>query len=151
MEVREYAPGDVVMTFGGATVEGWESIRVRRMQPSFRMIQGIRDGNARVRVGNTAAEIEITLAQTSPTNYIFSKIVELDEKYGTGRIEVTIRDVLTGEGFQSTKAYLEAPAEIFLEGDVSNRTWKMTCLSSTFIRSTGGALGALVDKVTSLF
>lgn len=150
-DVREYSPSEVVMTFGGYRVEGWERISIRRLQPSFRLVEGIRGKNTRVRINNTAAEIEIALTQTSPTNNIFSQIVEVDEQYGTGRIELTIKDVLTGESFQSTEAYLERPADKTFDADVTERVWKIVCLSSKSSMGTGGALGSLVDRISSFF
>lgn len=150
-EVREYSPSDVIMTFGGARVEGWEKISVRRLLPSFQIIPGIRGRNGRKRINNTSAEIDIVLSQTSPTNNIFAQIVEVDEMYGTARIEVTLKDVLSGEKFQSTEAFLEKPADQMFGPDVSERTWKMICLSSKSTMGSGGALGSLVDKAVSLF
>lgn len=150
-DVREYSPSEVVMTFGGYRVEGWERISIRHLQPSFRLVEGIRGKNTRVRINNTAAEIEIALTQTSPTNNIFSQIVEVDEQYGTGRIELTIKDVLTGESFQSTEAYLERPADKTFDADVTERVWKIVCLSSKSSMGTGGALGSLVDRISSFF
>jgi hypothetical protein len=151
MDVREYSPSDVVMTFGGAIVEGWERIIVRRNHPSYKIAEGIRNKNTRVRVGNTAASVEIVLAQTSPTNNIFSQIVELDEVYGTARIEVMIKDTLTGEMFSSTEAFLEKPADLEFDGDITERIWRMSCLSSQSKAGSGGALGSLIDRVQSLF
>ncbi|MCK9530500.1 MAG: hypothetical protein M0R77_08065 [Gammaproteobacteria bacterium] len=150
-DVREYSPSEVVMTFGGAIVEGWERLSIRRMHPSFRIVEGIRGKNTRVRIGNSAAEIDITLSQTSPTNLIFSQIVTLDEAYGTGRIEITLKDVLTGEVFQSTEAFLERPADKEFEAESSERVWKMYCLSSDMTMGSGGNWGSLVDRITSLF
>lgn len=150
-EVREYSPSEVVMTFGGYRVEGWERISIRHLQPSFSLVEGIRGKNTRVRINNSVAEIEIALTQTSPTNNIFSQIVEIDEQYGTGRIELTIKDVLTGESFQSTEAYLERPADKTFDADVTERVWKMVCLSSKSNMGTGGALGSLVDRISSFF
>lgn len=150
-DVREYSPSDVIMTFGGARVEGWERISVKRLLPSFQMVSGIRGVNGRKRLNNTSAEIDIVLSQTSPTNTIFSQIVEVDEMYGTARIEVTLKDVLSGEKFQSTEAFLERPADQSFSSDVSERTWKMICLSSKSTMGSGGALGSLVDRAVSLF
>ena len=150
-DVREYSPSEVVMTFGGYRVEGWERIVIKRIHPSFRFVAGIRGQNTRVSLGNSAAEVEVILTQTSPTNSVFAQIVALDEQYGTGRIELTIKDVLSGEKFQSTQAYLESPAEQSFSSDISERSWKLVCLSSNSDMGTGGALGSLVDRVTSFF
>lgn len=151
MDVREYSPTDVIMTFGGASVTGWEKIVVRRNNPTFKVVEGIRGQNTRVRNLNSSATVEIVLAQTSPTNYIFSQIVELDERYGTARIEMTIKDTLTGETFSTQDAFLEKPSDMSWEEDLSERTWIMHCMRSTFIAGRGGALGSLVDRVAGFF
>lgn len=149
MNVKEYSPSDVVITFGGAVVEGWERVVVKRNNPTFKMIEGIRGQNTRTRNLNSAAVVEIVLAQTSPTNYIFSQIVALDERTGSGRIEITIKDVLTGETFSSQEAFLEKPSDMSWEDDLTERTWTMHCLKSRFEAGSGGALGSLVDRVMS--
>ena len=150
-DVREYSPSDVVLTFGGTRVEGWNKITVRQQHPTFVIVHGIRGKNTRKRINNTAAEIELSLDQTSPTNTILSEIVKLDAQYGTGRIELTLKDTLTGESFSSTDAFIEGYADKGFDSDLSDRVWKIHCLTSYSTMGTGGALGSLVDKVSSFF
>lgn len=151
MEVREYSPTDVIMTFGGSVVEGWDKITTQRINESFKIVEGIRGKNTRIRINNTAATVEITLSQTSPTNYIFSEIVRMDEEYGTGRIEVMIKDIMTGEVFSSTEAFLERPSAYTFEEDISDRVWTMHCLSSNFSIGSSSPLGSLVENFRSIF
>ena len=139
------------MTFGGYRVEGWNKIVVRQQHPTFSVVHGIRGKNTRKRINNTSAEIEISLDQTSPTNTIFSEIVKLDAQYGTGRIELTLKDTLTGESFASTDAFIEGYADKEFDSDLSDRVWRIQCLTSHSTMGSGGALGSLVDKISSFF
>lgn len=150
-DVKTYSPSDVIITFGGASVSGWEKITITRTIPSFKMVEGIRGKNTRIKLNNSAATVDIELTQTSDMNSVFSQIVAQDERTGTGRIEITIRDVMGGEIFSSMQGYLEAPATKTYEGEISSRTWKLVCLSSSSEQGSGWSLGSLVDKVTSLF
>lgn len=134
-EVVTYSPSDVTITFGGYTLQGWDSISIRRQLPSFRQVNGIRGKNSRIRVRNTAAEILIELPQTSEANYVFQKIVELDEQIGTGRIAITVKDALGSEVFSSSDAFIEGPADRQYNDSISGRTWKINCLTSTYSAS----------------
>ena len=152
MEVATYSPSDVVVTFGGYILEDWESITVERSLPSHKIITGIRGKNSRNAVKNTSATVTVELAQTSLANYIFQKIVELDEATGNGRISITIKDTLGGEVFYSDDTFIEAPASRTYSADISTRTWKMNCLSSTYNTSEESvSLSSIFDLARNLF
>ena len=152
MEVATYSPSDVVVTFGGYILEDWESITVERSLPSHKIITGIRGKNSRNAVKNTSATVTVELAQTSLANYIFQKIVELDEATGNGRISITIKDTLGGEVFYSDDTFIEAPASRTYSADISTRTWKMNCLSSAYNTSEESvSLSSIFDLARNLF
>lgn len=149
-DVKVYSPSDVILTFGGAVVEGWESITVSRDSKAFKTVQGIRNKNAKVRNRNTAATIDINLSQISVTNTIFSQIVAIDEVTGGARIEVTLKDVMGGEIFSSNEAYFDGHADRSYEDEISTRRWRLNCLSSSFELSGGYSLGSLIDTISSI-
>lgn len=131
MEVLTYSPKDVIVTFGGYVLEDWDSVSIRRNTSSFKLVNGIRGKNSRVRVNDTSALIEIELAQTSRANYIFQKIVEIDEREGTGRISMTIKDISGTELFSTNDAFIEGIADREYSADISSRRWRLTCMSSS--------------------
>lgn len=148
MEVKTYSPADVHMTFGGVVVEGWESIRIVYSQPYFKIVKGIRNKNTRVRDRNSSATIEIVLSQSSDTNYILDAIAEQDRFYGTGRLEIMIKDRNGTEVFYTSEGFVEAPADRGYEADLVTRTWKIQCLSSGKFGNTSGTyIGELLSGI----
>lgn len=144
-EVVTYSPSEVALTFGGYSLEGWDSISVSRAMPSFRQVNGIRGKNSRVRLNNTAANIEVQLPQTSEANYIFQQLVVLDEQYGTGRLNLTLKDQQGVEVFFSSEAFVEGMSDREYSSDITARSWKISCLSSSFSAS------ALIVDLSSVF
>lgn len=130
MDVRTYSASQVVMSFGGAIVEGWETISTSRDLPDFKTVNGIRGKNTRVRNRNTAASVEITLLETSPTNQIFNDIVALDKEIGGARLSFILKDTLGTEVFYSDEAYIEGIANREYAAELGERVWIVRCLSS---------------------
>lgn len=148
MEVKTYSPADVHMTFGGVVVSGWEQIRIMYAQPFFKIVKGIRNKNTRVRDRNSAATIELVLSQTSDINYILDAIAEQDRHYGTGRIELMIKDRNGTEVFYSSEGFVEGPADRGYEADLGTRTWRIQCLSSGKFGNTSGTyIGDLLSSL----
>lgn len=151
-DVKTYSPSDIIITFGGYLVVGWDSIIITRTIPAFKQVNGIRGKNTRVRINNTAATVEINLVASSDTNAVFSEIVKQDELFGGARIVAMIKDPLGSELFSTEEGYLESPATKNYESESGNRTWRLNCLSSrTTDTGNGSPLGSLIDNVTSLF
>lgn len=150
-DVKTYSPSDVLLTFGGYVIEGWDRIVITRTLPSFKQVNGIRGKNTRIRLNNTSATIDIDLVSTSNTNAVFTEIVKQDEMYGGARLVITVKDLLGGEVFSTEEGYLEAPATRTYEAEASVRPWKINCLTSGTGVGAGSPLGSLIDKVTSLF
>lgn len=150
MEVKTYSPSDVHMTFGGIVVSGWDSISIMRRSQTFRTIKGIRGKNTRVRDRDTSATIEVVLAQSSDINYILDTVAEMDSIYGTGRLEITIKDRNGEEVFYTSEAFIEKPSDKIYDDDLQTRTWTIQCLSSgTSGNTTGGYLGNLFDSFSN--
>lgn len=145
--VQTYSPEEVVMTFGGYIVRGWDTIAISRDKPSFKTVHGIRGKNTRVRVGNTAAEITVDVPQTSFLNAVFEDIVRLDEEYGTGRIVLLIKDNLGTDIFQSQDAYIERPANLTFDTEISTRSWKINCLSTQGDKGVGWGVVSFIDSL----
>lgn len=148
MEVKTYSPSDVFVTFGGAVVEGWESIRITYPQPFFKIIKGIRNKNTRIRDRNSSATIELILSQTSDTNYILGAIAEQDRMYGTGRLEITVKDSNGTEVFYTSEGFVESPSDRAYESDLTTRSWRIQCLSSGRYGNTSGTyIGELLGGI----
>jgi len=147
MSVRSYSPNDVTLTFGGYVLTNWDSIEVKRLQPSFKMVRGIRGKNTRIRTQNTAAEITITVPTTSITNVVLSEIVEQDEILGTGRIIVSIKDVSGMEVFNTPDAFIEGQAVRSYSSDMSTRVWTLQCMTSVITQSESVGIESIFDSI----
>ena len=145
--VTTYSPTEVVFTLAGTTVSGWDSISIKRNSPPFKIVRGIRGKSARVKNNDTSATIEVILMSTSDTNQLFRNIVQQDELYGSARIELTIKDTLGTEVFNSIDAYLTGYPETNYEVDISTRVWTIECLSSSYDEGEGWGVLSLFNSI----
>lgn len=145
--IQTYSPEEVVMTFGGYIVRGWDTITIKRDKPSFRQINGIRGKNTRVRVGNTGAEISVEVPQTSPLNSVFEEILKIDEQYGTGRLVIMIKDKLGTDILTTPDAYIEGKADLVFDTEISSRQWVIRCLSTDTAQGVGWGARSFAESV----
>lgn len=145
-KIFTYSPKEVVLTFGGYTVTGWQSISITRSVDAFKPIRGIRGKHTRVRNADTSCMITIPLLQTSMNNDVFSWIHELDIENGTGRISLTISDLKGTSVFSSVEAYIVGYPEVVYSGEFEYRQWRIFC-QTTGSYTVGG--NAQVENVFS--
>lgn len=145
-KVFTYSPNEVILTFGGYTITGWQSITVTRSVDAFKPVRGIRGKHTRVKNADTSCTITIPLLQTSMGNDVISRIHELDLINDTGRISLTLKDIKGTSVFDSVEAYILGYPEVVYSGEFEYRAWKIFCQStSSYI--VGG--NAQVDSIFS--
>lgn len=166
-KVFTYNPREVLLTFGGYTITGWQSITITRSVDAFKPIRGIRGKHTRVRNADTSCTITIPLLQTSMGNDVLSRIHELDIANGTGRITLTLKDIKGTSVFNSTEAYILGYPEVVYSGEFEYRQWRLFCqttssytvggnakitnIFSGLFSSAAGFVNNAVDTVTNLF
>lgn len=131
-EVKTYAPDEVYLTFGGYTVEGWNSISLQKQIPTFSTIQGIRGKNTRIRNKNSHSIITISCDLTSDLNSILSSIVTVDRATGGAALSLSLIDGSGGEVFSSTEAYVSDESDRTYDNTVSERKWVIECLRGRY-------------------
>lgn len=162
-----YSPKEVQLTFGGYTIEGWQTITIARSTDAFKPIRGIRGKHTRVRNADTSCTITIPILQTSTSNDVLSKIHELDIVNGTGRIELTLKDIKGTSVFSTNEAYIVGYPEVVYSGEFEFRAWKIFCQStqtytvggnaqlenifSGIFNKAAGFVNTAIDKVSSIF
>lgn len=162
-----YSPKEVVLTFGGYTVTGWQSISIARSVDAFKPIRGIRGKHTRVRNADTSCMITIPLLQTSMSNDVLSKIHELDITNGTGRIELTLSDISGTSVFNSVEAYIVGYPEVVFSGEFEYRQWRIFCqttgsytvggnaqvenIFSSIFNKASGLANSAIDAVSNIF
>lgn len=166
-KIFTYSPKEVVLTFGGYTVTGWQSISITRSVDAFKPIRGIRGKHTRVRNADTSCMITIPLLQTSMNNDVFSWIHELDIENGTGRISLTISDLKGTSVFSSVEAYIVGYPEVVYSGEFEYRQWRIFCQTtgsytvggnaqvenvfSGIFSNASGLANRAIDSVSSIF
>lgn len=147
MSVQTYSPSKVVLTFGGYVASGWDTISIKRESPSFKVVRGIRGKNSRVRTNNTAASVTISVPQTSMLNAVLHQVVKKDEEFGTGKLEIMIKDTMGTEIFRSGEGFVEAPADTTYDTEITNREWTIHCLSSNYDNGEGWGVMSLINSI----
>ena len=126
-KVFTYSPQEVQLTFGGYTVTGWQSISITRSVDAFKPVRGIRGKHTRVRSIDTSCTITVTKLQTSMSNDVLCRIHDLDLEYGSGRIELRLKDMGGTGVFSSAEAYVLGYPEVVYSGEFEYRQWRLFC------------------------
>lgn len=169
MGIYTYSPSEVDLIVAGYRVTGWNSIAVSRSATAFTLVRGIRGKNTRTRNRDSSAVIFIDVARTSPVNTVFSEIVRQDLVYGTGRLEILLKDKNGTSLYSSNEAFIDKHPDDAFTTELNNRRWTITCQStldwnvggnetaqeSLFSSVTntnqgglGGVLGSIIDRFT---
>ena len=126
--IYTYAPSEVVLTFAGQKVEGWTSINITRNAQMARQIRGIRGKHTKVtNRKDTSCTITLTCDQTSETNTLLSRILEVEKQYGTVRLEIMLKDTGGGSVFKTNEAYLGGYPSITYSAGLEGREWIIYC------------------------
>ena len=148
-KVYTYSPSEVQLTFGGYTVTGWQSISITRSVDAFKPVRGIRGKHTRVRSIDTSCTITVTILQTSMSNDVLCRIHDLDLEYGSGRIELLLKD-MGGTGiFSSAEAYVLGYPEVVYSGEFEYRQWRLFCQNTG--NYTIGGNGQTINIFSSIF
>lgn len=129
-EVVTYSPSEVILTFGGYSVSGWDSISVTKPTKEFTVVKGIRGKNTRIRNRDSHATITLQCPQTSQVNQILTSVLFADEVTGNGRLEISLIDGSGNEVFTSSEAFVSGNADRSYSNSESDRVWTIECLVS---------------------
>ena len=155
-KIFTYSPREVLIDIGGYIITGWDNISIERSAESFVVVRGIRGKHTRVKNPDTSCTITIPLLQTSMTNDVLSKILQLDEQYGSSRIDITLKDKSGTSVFSSSEAYIMGYPAISYTGDFTYRTWKIFCQTTSSYTVGGNAqvkniFSGLLDAASGAF
>lgn len=133
--VNTYSASDIVLSFGGYTVVGWDEISVRRDTAQSNFIRGIRGKNTRIINPNTSSVISVVCPQTSAAHAVFSQIVAGDlSTGGNGRMQINLKDINGGLVLSSNEAYVTGYPDVSYKNSIENYTWLIQCYA---VRSSG--------------
>ena len=126
-KVYTYSASEVQLTFGGYTITGWQNLTITRSVDAFKPVRGIRGKHTRVRSIDTSCTITVTILQTSMSNDVLCRIHDLDLEYGSGRIELLLKDMGGTGVFSSAEAYVLGYPEVVYSGEFEYRQWRLFC------------------------
>ena len=131
--VNTYSASDVILSFGGYSVVGWDEISVRRDSAQSNFIKGIRGKNTRIMNPNTSSVISVVCPQTSEAHAVFSQIVSADLLTGgNGRLQVILKDLNGGLVLSSNEAYVTGYPDVSYKNSIQNFTWLVQCYSTEY-------------------
>lgn len=131
--VNTYSASDVILSFGGYSVVGWDEISVRRDSAQSNFIRGIRGKNTRIINPNTSSVISVACPQTSEAHAVFSQIVDGDLLTGgNARLQVILKDLNGGLVLSSNEAYVTGYPDVSYKNSIENYTWLIQCYSTQY-------------------
>lgn len=131
MALYTYSPSDVTVSLAGLhTVTGYVDgtfIRIVKNTKPFE-IQMAMDGTIeRLYHFDEGYRLELTLAQSSPSNNILSVLHNIDLVTRAAKFPVVIRDALGQTSFFSATTWIETIPEVTFSNQMETRTWVLGC------------------------
>ena len=130
MSVRYFDPKEFEVIFQGASIGGFaqEFIEARFSKPLYRMIKGCDGDSARIRNGNRAGVVKVSLLQSSPSNNQLSEFLLADGLAGFINVgPLLCRDKGGGTVLLGAKAFIENIPPTTFGVTAKVRTWTFVC------------------------
>lgn len=141
--IATYNPGDVLLKIAGFTVVDWDTINLKRNSEAFTLIKGIRGKNTRARSLDTSLSISIETGSSSLTNDVLSEIVRQDLINGTGRCQISLKDLSGSTEVHSETGFVLNLAEMQFAAEIGTRKWEIACLDSYTVTAGGNVKSIL--------
>jgi len=126
--LKSYAPNDVNITIAGMySVTGFADGTFVRITKDTQPVTTVRamDGTvSRIKSPDTGWKVEITLAQSSSANDVFSTFWNIDKTTGMGKFPLFIKDSRGSTMFMAATAWVEDVADIVFSNSMETRTWR---------------------------
>ncbi len=125
---KTYDPGLVVVQFGPYIMTGFQDgtfVKAARNEDTFKVYVGADGTPARSRSRNKSGTIEVTLAQTSPSNDMLASAHSADELLGAGMYPLTIKDLNGTTLVAAAEAWVRKPADVEEGKEISPRAWTL--------------------------
>ena len=147
-----YSPKDVIILLGGFyPVEGYSSdtfIRIKKDVKPFESMSSMDGETSRIYRKDDGYVVEITLAQSSPTNDILSTLYNIDVATQVGKFPLLIKDTKGTTTFFAATAWIENIPDVSFSGDLTERTWVIGTSEAGL--NVGGNANDLVLQITGL-
>lgn len=155
-----FAPHEVEVKVCDYTLSGVVEVSVSFPDKPFKVVKGIRGRNTRVFNKSKHCIINLTLLQTSVSNYILSDLHTNDIVRNNVMLKVQVKDLGGGTQLLSEQAFIASFPDFNFNDGLNNRTWAIECTSyitaavegnqkysADVFSDISGAIGGAVDKV----
>ena len=136
MAVRTYSPSDVYLSIALAhQVTGYADgtgISLVKEEPVFGKVKGAHGHIGRFHIPDKTYRLEITLAQTSPSNAVLNGLLSVDQASRIGMFPVFIKDNSGQDVFTSPTCWIESPPDVNYSNRIEERTWTLICANTVF-------------------
>lgn len=125
---KTYDPGLIVVQYGPYLLTGFADgtfVKASRNEDTFKVYVGADGTPARSRSRNKSGTMELTLAQTSPSNDALSAAHAADELLGAGVYPFMIKDLNGTTLVAAAEAWVTKPADVEEGKEVTGRAWKL--------------------------
>lgn len=135
MALLHYSPLDVTVTVAGLyTVEGYVDgtfINISKDVKPFDKMRSMDGEVSRIYKKDEGYTLQITLAQSSPANDLFSAIYNLDVATQIGKFPLFIKDNRGSTNFMSLTTWVEDLPQVTFSNDMESRVWTFGCTQAT--------------------
>lgn len=123
---KSYDPKKVIITFGGTPLMGFGDgtfIKVTSSSDAWTKKVGADGEVVRSRSNDDTSGVEVTLLQTSTSNTVLSTIVDLDLRFGTGALPLSITDLNGNAIFFWASAWCTKRPDVEYGKEASDVVW----------------------------
>lgn len=153
MSILHYSPKDVKIVVAGLyQVEGYAEgtfINITRNTRAYESTRAMDGEIARVCRKDGGYTLEITVAQSSRANDIFSALYNIDTATQIGKFPLFIKDQYGSTSFMSLSTWIEDLPSVTFSGDLETRTWVLGCAQATL--HVGGNEQQALEESVSFF
>lgn len=132
-EFHVYDSNEVAINFAGIPIESGfaegELVRVTMVEDAFKEYIGADGGVSRAATHDQRADVEIRLAQTSPTNDALSALLnsDLNAPNGAGVGVIEVADLQGTSLHFASKCWIMKSPDASFDREVKERVWKIRC------------------------
>lgn len=122
-----YSPDLVLMSFFNRAITGYAAgsfIKAMRTDPIFKTVAGANGSVTRVRSGNKAGSVELTVLATDPINDFLMGVADADLRDGTGAGELLIKEANGTSVFHCQQAWISEIPSLEYSDAGDTRVWK---------------------------
>ena len=134
--VQTYSPSEVTLSvallyeIAGYSPESL--ISINRDEQFYTTQKGSTGGVERTHIADNTYTLEISLAQTSPSNSILNALATIDRFSKSAVFPIFAADKSGNSIFLATSCWIESPPSASYTGSIETRTWSIKCTEMVF-------------------